>query len=146
MIPASARDAVHRLWDELPDFDQADGDAALTHLLSSLATVVNAQNAWWLGSVRVGTENRRDPLANWRPRAIHYLHESPTDRTWYTRAQSLLAAGAVDESVVANARGAGTFRVNWLRDIVSQDWFESPYYQEGYIARGVTDAVFVGCP
>jgi DNA-binding CsgD family transcriptional regulator len=52
----------------------------------------------------------------------------------------------VDESVAANLRGVGSFRVNWLPELVSAAWYDSPYYLQGYEPRGIRDALFACCP
>jgi DNA-binding CsgD family transcriptional regulator len=137
---------VHRLWDELAGFGHAETESALTHLLATLAELVEAQNAWWLAAVRVACAGADDPLKSWRAGAIRYLHESPCDRAFFKQARVLLEVGAIDESTQANMRGVGTFRVNALHDIVSPAWFDSPFYHVAYKARGIHDAIFVGCP
>lgn len=145
-LPAELDSAVHRLWDELADADRTECDAALVHLLATLAAFVNAQNAWWVAAVRVGAADMGDPLANWRPRAARYLHESAADRAFYDDQARSLSSAVVDESVIATMRDAGTFRVLWLPELVSPGWYDSPYYRFAYVARRIRDAVFVGCP
>jgi DNA-binding CsgD family transcriptional regulator len=144
--PESVREVIHALWDRLGDFDRGDSDAALAHLLETLADLVHAENAWWLAAVRVGPPSGDDPLRNWRPAGIRYMHESPVDRAFYEDTEEQVARGAIDESTVANMRAAGTFRVNMLRELVSPAWFETPFYKIAYEKRGIHDAVFVGCP
>lgn len=143
-LPSPLAARIHQLWDDLADRYRSDG--ALPYLLGELAALVEAQNAWWMGAVRVGRDCATDPLDGWRPRAIRYLHESAADRAFYKTAGRLLSTGSVDESVAANMRGAGTFRVNWLPEMVSPDWYASPFHDVAYAARGISDAVFVGCP
>jgi DNA-binding CsgD family transcriptional regulator len=146
IVSATSQAAVHRLWDDLADFDRSDGESSLVHLLGTLARLVHAQNAWWLGIVRVSAAGVGDPAQNWRPGAIRYLHETPQDRKVYRHSEAEMSRGAIDETSIANVRDAGTFRVLWLPEIASPAWYKSSFYRMAYQARGIRDAVFVGCP
>jgi DNA-binding CsgD family transcriptional regulator len=139
-------EAIHRLWDDLADFPGGDRSGALEHLLTTVAALVKADNVWWLGTVRVGEGEDSPPHEQWRPSAIHYLYPSPLDHGFYRIADQELARRTVDESVAANLRGVGTFRVNWLPELVSPGWYDSQYYRLGYESRGIRDAIFVCCP
>jgi DNA-binding CsgD family transcriptional regulator len=141
-----AQNRIHRLWDDLAGYGHGETESALVHLLTTLTELVDAQNAWWLAAVRVGGADAGNPGKNWMPRAIRYLHESAVDREFYKRAKLEVEVGAIDESVAANMRGAGSFRVNALREIVSPSWFKSAFWRVAYQARGIHDALFVGCP
>jgi len=144
-MPSSRVQAeIGDLWDALADYDASDCERALRHLLAVLARLVDAQNAWWLAVIRVG--DARDPVHGWRPATIQYLHESTADRQYYRENDRRLARGSVDQSSVASMRQAGTFRVLWLPELVDAAWYHSEYYQIAYKARGIGDAMFVGCP
>jgi DNA-binding CsgD family transcriptional regulator len=137
---------VHQLWDEIADFDASRVDEALVHALTVLSSLVGAQNAFWLGAVRLAPGRSHDPVKGWRPRAIRYLHPSEPDARFYKDATRATEVGQVDESTRANARDAGTFRAHLLRDLVSPAWFTTPFYDAAYRRRGVADAIFVICP
>lgn len=145
-VKAAAVDRVHQLWDDLADFEASRVDEALRHGLTELAALVDAQNAFWMGVVRLAPGRTLDPVAGWRPRAIVYLHPTEPDLRFYARARRDVDAGQVDESTVANIRGAGLFRANMLRDLVSRSWFKTPFYDLAYRALHVVDAIFVFCP
>jgi len=135
---------IHTLWDDLATFEASRNDAALVHLLTTVADLVGAQNAYWFGAVRTA-DAESDPLLGWRPRGIRYLEPLPNNSTFTRdRIRSLDRAG-VDEATVAQARQAGTYRANRLCDLVSDAWFESDWYQ-GYRDRGVYDSLVVGVP
>jgi DNA-binding CsgD family transcriptional regulator len=144
-MDVSLQDRIHRLWDELAGFEAAQSEAALLHLLGAVSEMVDAQNAYWMGAVRL-TDDHRDPLRGWRPRVIRYLRPLPND-TKFTqqRLRSLQQGRTVDEATVAQARRAGTFRACRLKDLVSSDWFKSDTYQ-GYVGRGVHDSLTVAVP
>lgn len=144
--PSGPVERVHQLWDELTDFDASRVDEALVHAMTVLASLVEAQNAFWLGAVRLAPGRSGDPLRGWRPRAILYLHPSEIDARFYKETSRQFDAGIVDESTLAHVRQAGTFRASLLRELVSPAWFDTPFYDVAYRARRVVDAVFVISP
>ncbi|HZR24182.1 MAG TPA: helix-turn-helix transcriptional regulator [Vicinamibacterales bacterium] len=135
---------IHTLWDELAGFEASDNDAAISHLLSAVADMVDAQNAYWLGAVRL-TDDERDPLSGWRPRTIRYLKPLLTDEKFTQRRIKEVTRGQVDELVVAHGRLAGTFRSKRMCDLVSPEFFTSDTYK-GYVARNVHDSLVVVAP
>lgn len=135
---------VHTLWDELATFEASRNDAALVHLLTAVADLVGAQNAYWFGAVR-RADAEGDPLLGWRPRGIRYLHPPANDANFTRDRIRSLDRGGVDEATVAQARQAGAYRANRLCDLVSDAWFESDWYQ-AYRDRGVYDSLVVAVP
>jgi DNA-binding CsgD family transcriptional regulator len=144
LLDACLLDRIHNLWDELAAFEAAQTDAALTHLLTQVADMVGAENAYWFGAVRMA-DSTGDPLLGWRPRGIRYLQPLPQDTSFTRDRIRSLDRGAVDEATVAQARMAGSYRSNRLCDLVSDEWFQSDIYQ-GYLDRGVHDSLVVGVP
>jgi DNA-binding CsgD family transcriptional regulator len=144
-VPPGVAPQIHALWDELADFSAADSEAALRHLLASVATLVGAQNAYFLGGVRL-LDDETDVLRGWRPRVVHYLHSTDQDEAFARKAIRDLMQGGFDESTISHARNAGRFRMSVLRELVSPAWFSSPMYKLGYEARGVVDALWVIFP
>jgi DNA-binding CsgD family transcriptional regulator len=142
---ANARDHIHRLWDTLAGFEAADGDDALRYLLATVAALVDAQNAYWLGVLRVSTD-ARDPLLGWRPRIIRYLNPLQVDQRYARQKIRAMGQGDCDESTMAHVRLAGAYRARRLRDLVSPAWFRSETYTSGYLGRGIHDALLVGVP
>ncbi|MHB8734937.1 MAG: helix-turn-helix transcriptional regulator [Terriglobales bacterium] len=144
VLDATLRERIHCLWDKLAAFEAADNDNALRHLLGGVAQIIDAQNAYWLGAVRM-SDDERDPMLGWRPRLIRYLHRLPNDEKFSQQRIRSIGRGQIDESSVAHARLAGTYRARRLCDLVSADWFKSATYQ-GYLDRGVHDSLVVGAP
>lgn len=139
-------DRIHTLWDELADYNVAQLDAAREHLLSGLCELAGAQNAAWLGAVRVGAPQPEDPVLGWRPRVIHWLRVTQVlDASSREQARDL-EQGQVDETTVRQVALAGRFRVNRLVDLVGPEWFESDYYRGRYLAEGNHDAIWAGIP
>jgi DNA-binding CsgD family transcriptional regulator len=143
--PPALLPRLHTLWDEIADHTAADIDAALGHLLQSVADLLSAQNAYWLGTVRV-MDDEEDALRGWRPRSVRYLHTSAEYEEHARKSIRDFARGGHDESGVAHARAAGRFRVSVIRELVTPAWFESSMYKFGYEARGIVDALFVVFP
>jgi DNA-binding CsgD family transcriptional regulator len=143
-VDAGAQERIHCLWDELAAYEAARSEAALMHLLSAVAQMVDAQNAYWMGAVRL-TDDEQAPLRGWRPSLVRYLRPLPNDEKFTQQRIRSIRRGAVDETTVAQARLAGTFRARRLRDLVSDDWFNSDTYQ-GYLDRGIHDSLTVGVP
>lgn len=141
---AVLEECIHDLWDQLATFAAAEHDAALMHLLQAVASMVDAQNAYWVGAVRM-TDDASDPLLGWRPRRIRYLKPLPNDEKFTERRLREISRGVVDELSVAHSRRAGTFRACRMRDMVSAEWFKSDTYK-GYLARGVHDSLVVAVP
>lgn len=135
---------IHNLWDELAGYEAAANETALMRLLGAVAEMVDAQNAYWMGAVRL-SEDEQDPLRGWRPRIVRYLQPLPNDEKFTQQRLRSLMRGQFDAATIAQARLAGTFRACRLRDIVSPDFFESATWQ-GYLGRGVHDSLTVGVP
>jgi DNA-binding CsgD family transcriptional regulator len=137
-------DRIHRLWDELAAFEASRNDEALIHLLATVAGMIDAQNAYWMGTVRVNA-SAADALLGWRPAALRYWQPLPDDTRFTTQRLRSINKGQVDESTVAQARLAGSFRAHRLRDIVSPAWFGGDFHQN-YLARGIHDSLTVAAP
>lgn len=144
-LDTAQQERIHRIWDELASFEAARGEEALLYLLGAVAGMIDAQNAYWMGAVRM-SEDERDPLHGWRPRVIRYLRPLPNDERFSRqRIRSLQRGRTIDEATVAQTRLAGTFRARRLRDLVSPDWFNTETWQD-YRRRGVHDSLTVGVP
>lgn len=143
-LDVAVQERIHTLWDELAAFEAADNDKAVRHLLTVVASMVDAQNAYWMGAVRI-SDDERDPLFGWRPRTVHYLHPLPNDETFTKERLKTVNRGVPDELTVAHARLAGTFRAGRMRDRVPPEWFTSDVYK-GYLGRSVHDSLVVTAP
>lgn len=137
---------IHTLWDELADFDAAHTDEAMRYLMSGLCTLVGAFNVSWTGAIRLEACSSSDPVKGWRPRVASFLHPADQLDEKVREQRDKVEGGSVDITIVRNAEGAGTFRVNRLRDIVGAEWFESSYYQTYYQRFGMADAIWVSFP
>jgi DNA-binding CsgD family transcriptional regulator len=139
-------DVIHTLWDELADFDASRSDEALSHLMNGLCVLANAWNITWMGAVRLDESFPNDPAKGWRPGALSFLHSALPLDTAVREQTEKLEQGNVDENIIRNLDGAGSFRANRLRDLVGPDWFDSFYYRAYYRGVGHDDAVWVAFP
>ena len=143
--PDAAATRIHALWDELADFGAHDTDAALVHAMRVLGDLVGAQQAFWLGAVRLGTD--LDPLGGWRIRGVRRMNKpSPEDDKVYRLARHSLDSGRSDAVTMAQVREAGVFRARLLRELAPPGFAATADYDVLYRARGIHDAIYVACP
>jgi hypothetical protein len=64
---------IRLIWDTLADFDAAKVDDALVYLQTKLCELVDAQNADWIGVVRMTAPASGDPVDGWRPSVVRVL-------------------------------------------------------------------------
>ncbi len=146
MIKNGNMNAIHDLWDELANFGADRSDETLVHLMEGLCALAGACNITWMGAVRLDTSFVNDPAKGWRPGVVSFLHTAlPLDDAVREQTKKL-EQGNVDENIIRNLDGAGSFRANRLRDLVGPEWFESFYYRTYYRDVGHNDAVWVAFP
>lgn len=138
---------IHILWDQLADFEAADMDVALEHLMTALCQLIDAQNVTWIGAVRLDSSCSDDPVHGWRVRHVRFLHTFPSrDEAVKEQIKGLEQSDMVDDTTVRNVALAGTFRANRLCDLVPHEWFSSDYYYRYYRNLGHSDAIWVAFP
>lgn len=145
-IDAATLSAIRTLWDELADFDAARAEDARNHLLKRVCDLIGAQNATWIGAVRLGEPQLGDPVKGWRPRAIRQLHPNRLLLEKGREQTEKLEAGRVDQTTIANVSFAGQYRFNRLIDLVPESWFEGDYYRTFYLGTGYRDTIWAGIP
>lgn len=141
----SARRAVHAFWDALAG--QASGDdESLNFALGQLANLLDAQEAYWMGAVRLDEAAAGDPVKGWRPRAVRYLSGDSRRQSNYASQRRLLEKGDANPSIVANVAEAGRFRVHTKRQLMGEQWFQSEYCQNFMTPLGIQDSLFCAMP
>ena len=136
---------VQELWHELADFGAHDTDAALMHIQRATSQLIDAQQAFWAGTVRMLPE-AADPLGGWRMRALRRLHAPESDRQALRRVQQYHDNRIVDPVTVAQARQAGACRAYLLREIAPAGFEATTAYDVLYRSRDIVDAIFTGFP
>lgn len=142
--PTAAQDRIHQLWDELAGFGAARSEEALMRALDVLGELVDAQQAYWMCSVRLGP--REDPVHGWRPALIQYLRDEPLAQKTFDEHRKKIERGAVDPSIIANLRLAGSFRINFQHEIVDPGWYGSEFYLTYFVERQVHDVAYMVMP
>ena len=134
---------IYALWDQLADFSVGNGDAALTHLLSTLCTMLSARNALWGVLVRLPSPKRADPLLGWRPRLVRVLDPIPAVAASVQKQYDKLWSDNVDLSQILSMAGDEPFRVRLLFEALPPAWFEGEHYRRHYLDVGFADSISV---
>ncbi len=134
---------VYALWDQLAQFSVSDGDAALTHLLSALRTMLSARNVLWGAVVRLPSPGRADPLLGWRPRLVRVLDPIPAVAASVQKQFDTLWSDNVDQSQILSMSGDEPFRIRLLFESLPPEWFEGEHYRRHYLDVGFADSISV---
>jgi DNA-binding CsgD family transcriptional regulator len=110
--------ALYGLWDALADYPASQADAALVHLMKTLAGWLRADDVLWIGAVRMmsGATARRDAQLGWRGRIVRRLHPPPPEvlrKSMQAMREQDTDPGLTSRAIAARA---GAFRVHRLRD------------------------------
>lgn len=143
---AEVRERVYACWDKLADFDASRIDEALTFLLQSLCALAGAQNADWIGVVRLADTLSKDPVKGWRPPVVHCLHSNERFTSAIKEQSRNLEQGIVNDVVIRIVAMSGRFRACRLSDVEPPEWFESDFYKDYYQGSGHDDAIYVAFP
>jgi len=139
------QEAIHYLWDSLADFPDAETDLALSHLMEGIARIIDAENAYWLGYLRLPAETV-DPLKGLRPGASRYLYPAPIHDESARAQTGKWNRKQVNEGYVRAARDVGEFRSFRLREEMRPDYFEEEFYQTFHASRGIHDQCVIFFP
>ncbi len=139
-------DEIYSVWDALSDFDAGDIWASRSYLLKTLCDLIDAQNADWIGCVRLGANDSRDPMKGWRPLTRSTLVPSKNTSQAIDEAFAQLEKGEPDITTTRNVELAGSFRVMLLNELATAEWFEGPSYQRFYRALDRKDSIWAGIP
>ena len=137
---------IFALWDELADFDAGDIWASRSYLLQTVCDLIDAQNADWIGCVRLGSSQSRDPMKGWRPLTRFTLLPCEDTSQAIDEAFSEMEKGEPDITTTRNVELTGRFRVLLLSELATPEWFEGPSYQRFYRALDRKDSIWAGIP
>lgn len=149
MLKHERQEDVHRLWDELADFEVGRTDAATQHLMERLCRMVGAWNATWGGAIRLDDgAGIDDPLQGWRVAVTRLLHpvQPLTQDDPFDELRARWNRRETDPSFMLPMRNVGEFRTYALRRDLPSAWFISPFYDAFYGRFGTLDAAWVGFP
>lgn len=140
------RQRVHKLWDELMEFGAYRNEQALDHVLTVLADLLDAQQAYWLGTVRFADEGRGDPASGWRAHSIRYLWPSRDFDALYRETRRQHNSGKFSPCIAPKVLDAGHFRVLIQHELYPGGWFGSASHDAHYAPLGIQDVIFVAMP
>ena len=144
-MTGAQQEAVHCLWDRLADIPVSETDRAMSHLMESVAKMIGAGNAYWLGYLRLPT-TAEDPLKGLRPGAIRYLYPALVHDESSRAQAGKWNSKQVNEGYVRAARDVGEFRSFRLREEMRPGYFEEEFYQTFHASRGIHDQCVVFFP
>ncbi|MCA1298109.1 helix-turn-helix transcriptional regulator [Stappia indica] len=139
-------DRIYKLWDALADFDAVDIQASRRFLLEEICAMVDAQNADWIGCVRLNWSQGSDPMKGWRPRTLFTLNPCRVTSEAIDQAFTEMENGEPDITTTRNVELAGTFRVLPLSELATPEWFEGPSYLRYYKTLDRRDSLWAGIP
>jgi DNA-binding CsgD family transcriptional regulator len=138
-------DKVSDLWDDLADFPASETEACVRHLLDKLAQWTGSSQAYWLGTVRMGSAES-DGSNGWRPSAVHFLHDDATSMSQYKFGMRMLESGNATDMIRFHVQGAGNFRCHTLAEVASSRYLASDWYKEYQAIRSYEDVLYVIIP
>src|ERR1700685_1518708 len=105
---------------EVNECGPADADPAALHFMGGLCRLLRADNAFWVGSVRMigGPKAQRDHQHGWRGRSVVMLHSTVPRRLITARSLREQDKGTPSMSTHAITEGAGQRRVRRLRELL----------------------------
>lgn len=142
---------IFKIWDELSDFGSNECDQALNHLMQYLCELISADNAFWVGSVRIvkSAGASGDPMFGWRIGGVHMLNASEEVLQRKKHAMKSVQTNDPGVSAIALVAGAGSFRAYTLHDAerLNLDSFKkTEYYDYHYRKLGVSDRIWLAVP
>lgn len=143
-------DDTFRLWDELSNIKHSRIDEGLTHCLQTICNWIGAQNAFWIGAVRISDGNKAstDLLNGWRVGGIQILNSQYTSTESVQKGIKNLDTGEPGITTRVLAESAGHFRAYSLgTGIVDIEAFkQTPHYDYFYRKPNIVDRIWVVFP
>jgi DNA-binding CsgD family transcriptional regulator len=145
-MPTRGADAIYRLWDDLADFGPMRSREALIHCMKRVSGLIGAQNAVWLGAVRMATGEpaARDQLSGWRMRAIEILRPELANPRRTAAGIKDVDKWELSATTKVLLAGVGRHRVHSLRSgMVDLEAFEkTEHYDFFYRHAGIQDRIW----
>jgi len=143
-------DRIYGLWDELADLPLAQTRTSINLLFRQVSGWIGADNAFWVGVVRVRAEEhaREDILYGWRLRAAERWRPQTEENQEFIR--KVLAHMERDPGMSTREviRQAGAFRTYRLRDgfVDFKAFSKTPQYEMYFKQGGITDRIWCVFP
>jgi DNA-binding CsgD family transcriptional regulator len=136
---------IHDLWDRLADFDATRGEEALFFLMRELKRLAGADDAVWIGFVRMahGEAAGGDHQFGWRGKAIVHLEWTDLKRQVVADAIKAQEVDGGVPSATELLRRAGSFRTLTLREVHDMESFtRTEHYRACFAPFGITDRMW----
>jgi len=137
---------IHGLWDKIANYGASSTEAALNEAMKTLASLVGAQNAYWMGTLRLSDTAENDPVQGWRPRSVTYLNPSSKRLIAAQEHIKRINTGRIDPTIIANLKMAGLFRVNIAHEMRPTGWLSSEFYEQLFKPFNIHDTIYVASP
>lgn len=137
---------IQLLWNEVTEYGASRTEEALTLLMEALASLLDAQHAYWTGALLLSNTAEQDPMQGWRPRVVRFLNPTKerllAEKEYFRR----IDCGKIDPTITANLQKAGQFRVSTSHELAPPGWFDSEFYLCLYAPFEVIDTIYVAIP
>ncbi|MBE2179221.1 MAG: helix-turn-helix transcriptional regulator [Chthoniobacterales bacterium] len=137
------------IWDRLEGFDASRTDEALSFLMRELKRIARADDAVWIGVVRMahGKEADRDHQLGWRGRVVVHLEWTDLKRRVVAGAMKAQETDGGVPSSIEMAKRAGQFRTLTLRELHDMKSFRrTEHYRACFVPFGITDRLWCVFP
>lgn len=144
------RQRIYELWDELADLPLSETRRSIELLFSQVSGWIGADNAFWVGVVRVQDDEnaKQDTLYGWRLRAAENWLPKTTESPDLIR--QVLAHMERDPGMSTREiiRQSGHFRSYRLRDgfVDFEGFSKTPQYELYFKKGGITDRIWCVFP
>lgn len=148
-VPPEFHSDICGIWDRLADFEATRTDEAQLFLMRELKRLVGADDAVWIGVVRMaeGEDARNDHQLGWRGRAVVHLEWTEMKRAVVAEAMKAQERDRGVDSSIEMAKLAGSFRTLLLRELHDMETFtESEHYRSCFVPFGITDRIWCVFP
>ncbi len=137
------------IWDRLTEFDASRAEEALLFLMGGLKTLVSADDAVWIGVVRVadGERAQRDHQLGWRGRVVVHYEWTDLKRQIVAAAMKAQERDGGVPSSIEMARIAGRFRTLTLRELHDMETFvRTDHYKSCFVPFSIIDRMWCVFP
>ncbi|MHC5653278.1 hypothetical protein [Stappia sp. ICDLI1TA098] len=139
-------DQIHKLWDDLSAFGAVDIHASRRFLLKEICALIDAQNADWIGCVRLNWSPGGGPMKGWRPRTVFTLNPCGVTSEAIDQAFAEMENGEPDITTTRNVELAGAFWVFPLSELATPEWLKGPSYRNYYRASDRHASIWASTP
>lgn len=143
------RMCVEKIWDRLADSDATQTEESLRFLMEGLKELVDADDAVWIGVVRMvhGEAAGRDSQLGWRGRVVVHLEWTDLKREVVAAAMRAQELDGGVPSSVEMAKRAGKFRTLTLRELHDMETFvQTEHYKACFVPFDITDRMWCVFP